>query len=66
MPVSDKEIFQSAAVLIREHGDGAAVEAALKADAMLERGDLDGRAVWLRILRAVDVLQASHPAEPPH
>ncbi len=23
------------------------------ADAMLEKGDMDGRAVWLRILRAV-------------
>ncbi|MCH7888353.1 MAG: SDR family oxidoreductase [Proteobacteria bacterium] len=26
---------------------------AMLADAMLEKGDMDGRAVWLRILRAV-------------
>ena len=31
-----------------------AIHAALRADAMLEAGDLDGYAVWRRILRAVD------------
>ncbi len=29
----------------------------MKADAMLEKGDLDGYAVWKRILRAVEELQ---------
>ena len=33
------------------------IEAAIRADAMLEKGDLDGYAVWRRILRAVEVLQ---------
>ena len=28
----------------------------MRADAMLETGDLDGRAVWLRILETVAVL----------
>ena len=28
----------------------------MKANAMLETGDLDGRAVWLRILKAVKEL----------
>ncbi len=30
---------------------GAAIHAAMGADAMLEKGDLDGDAVWKRILR---------------
>ena len=51
-----REIYQSATVLIRQHGDGAAFHAAMRADAMLEGGDLDGLAVWKRIIRAVDEL----------
>ena len=33
----------------------------MRADAMLERGDLDGYAVWKRILRAVEELQGAAP-----
>ncbi len=31
----------------------------MKADAMLERGDMDGKAVWLRVVRAVEELLAT-------
>ncbi len=55
--ISDLDIYRSAAVLIREHGKGAAVEAASRADAMLEKGDFDGQKVWKRILAAVQELQ---------
>ena len=43
----------TAAVLIREHGEGAALEVAMWADAMLEKGGLDRYAIWKRIVRAV-------------
>ena len=33
----------------------------MRADAMLEAGDLDGLAVWKRILRAVEELQGTVP-----
>ncbi len=33
----------------------------MKADAMLDKGDLDGCAVWKRILRAVGELQRAEP-----
>jgi hypothetical protein len=33
--------------------------AAQKADAMLERGNLDGELLWLRILEVVEMLQAT-------
>ena len=33
----------------------------MKADAMLEAGDLDAYAVWKRILRAVEELQRAEP-----
>ncbi len=40
--VSDLDIYRSANVLIRQHGEDAPIEAAMRADAMLESGDLDG------------------------
>ena len=33
----------------------------MHADAMLERGDLEGCAVWKRITRAVEILLAEQP-----
>jgi hypothetical protein len=39
---SDLDIYRTAGVLIREHGEDAALEAAQRADAMLEKGSLDG------------------------
>jgi hypothetical protein len=38
--------------------DGAELEAARLYDAMLDRGDRDGEAVWTRIRRAIVELQA--------
>ena len=54
---SDLDIYRSAAILIQHHGEDAALEAAARADALLERGDLEGQAVWKRILAAVKELQ---------
>ncbi len=59
---SDIDIFRSASVLIREHGDDAALEAAQRADAMLERGDMEGAAVWRRIVKAAKELQRAEPS----
>ncbi len=38
---------------MKRHGEDAPIHAAMRADTMLERADLDGYAVWKRILRAV-------------
>ncbi len=38
----------------------------MRADAMLEAGDLDGCAVWRQILRAVEELQRVEPGEQVH
>ena len=46
---------------MKQHGQDATIEAAMRADAMLEAGDLDGLAVWKRILRAVGELQGTEP-----
>ncbi len=65
---SDLDIYRSANVLIREHGEDAALEAAMRADAMLEKGDLEGQAVWKRIVRAVEEIRRTEPTagEPRH
>ncbi len=42
-------------------GVGPTIEAAMKADAMLEKGDIDGQAAWLRILGAVKELLLAQP-----
>ena len=40
------DIYRSANLLIKQHGDKAAIFAAQQADACLEKGDLDGKVVW--------------------
>jgi hypothetical protein len=60
---SDLDIYRTASVLIREHGEDAALEAAQRADAMLEKGCLDGLRVWKRVLAAVKEIQRQEPRE---
>ena len=52
--IPDLDIYRSANILVKQHGEDAPIEAAMRADAMLEKGDLGGYAVWKRILRAVE------------
>ena len=64
VPVTDdKDIFRSAKLLIDRHGDNAVIEAAMRADKMLDAGDLDGLATWNRILRAIEELRAGKRPE---
>jgi hypothetical protein len=58
MVVSDLDIWRAANLLIVKLGVGAEFEAARMADVMLERGDRDGKLVWLRIKQAIVELQA--------
>ncbi len=51
--IPDLDIYRSAQVLVKQHGEDPPIRAAIRADAMLEAGDLDGCAVWRRVLRAV-------------
>ncbi len=59
--IPDLDIYRSANLLVKQHGEDAPIHAAMKADAMLESGDLDGYAVWKRVLRAVEELQGTAP-----
>ncbi len=63
MTVSDIDIYRSAKILVNQHGAEAPIDAAMRADAMLEKGDLDGQRVWLRILAAVNELLDPRPGD---
>ena len=54
---SDLDIYRTATLLIKQHGDEAAIHVAMRVDGFLEAGDLDGAAVWRRIIRAIEELQ---------
>ncbi|MCX7139384.1 MAG: hypothetical protein NTW47_22910 [Proteobacteria bacterium] len=58
LALPDLDIYRSAHALIEQHGENASFEAAQRADRMLAEGDMPGKAVWLRILKAIDELQS--------
>jgi len=60
--ILDIDIWRSANLLMKQHGEDAPIEAAMLADAMLEKGDLDGYAVWKRIIQAIEDLQTTAPS----
>ncbi len=46
---------------MRERGEDATIEAAMRADALMDQGDMDGRAVWLRAIAAIKELERREP-----
>jgi hypothetical protein len=63
--VPDIDIWRAAALLIKQHGQDAEIVAAHRVDELAEREDHEGRAVWLRIKRAIVELQTT-PTGPAH
>ena len=53
---SDLDIYRSANELIKQFGDAADIEAAMRADELMDAGDVEGKAVWLRIVKAIEEL----------
>ena len=58
---SDLDIYRAANLLIKQHGDEAAIHAAMRVDELLEASDLDGYTVWKRVLKAVEELLDKGP-----
>ncbi len=59
--IGEADIWRSAAQIIKRYGEDAPLEVAMRADAMLETGDLDGLAVWKRIKKAAEELLRERP-----
>ncbi len=53
---SDLDIYRAANELIKQFGDAADIDAAMRADACLAAGYVEGEAVWLRIVKAIEEL----------
>jgi len=56
-----RDIYRTANLMIKQNGEEASIHAAMKADEMLAQGNLDGKAVWMRVIEAIGELQASEP-----
>lgn len=63
--IPDIDIWRAATLLIKQHGQDAEIVAARRVDELAEREDAEGRAVWLRIRRAIGELQSA-PTGPGH
>ena len=47
--------------MLKEYGEDAPVQAAMRADVMLKQGDMEGYAVWKKIVTAVEELATKTP-----
>lgn len=56
---TERDIWESAGIMIERHGGMAAVEAAKMADLYLEVGDLDMQRAWMRVMRAIAAMTNS-------
>ncbi len=58
---SDLDIYRSAQALIKQHGQDAPIHAAMRADAMLDKGDVDGYAVFKRVVKVAEEILSNKP-----
>ena len=58
-----RDIYAAAYNLIKQFGDEAAIQASMRADELLEAGDMDGVTVWKQIIKAIDELQVAEVPE---
>ncbi len=61
--ITDIDIYRAADEFIKQHGEDAPLHAAMRAGKLMETGDMDGRAVWLRIVMAIEELPAKERPE---
>ena len=63
--IEDIDLWRAAKLMVDRCGHEAELQAASRADEKLESGDMEGRAVWLRIASAIRELQRGRmPDEP--
>ncbi len=60
---SDLDLWRAAQVMVKRYGDGAATEAAMRADEFLDQGIIDGERLWVRIMQAIEELQRKQPRD---
>jgi hypothetical protein len=63
--ISDRDIYRTANLLIRKHGERAHIHAAMRVDELKDKGDLGGARTWLRIIKAIDALRSTKRGDAP-
>lgn len=58
---SNLDIYRCAKLLVDRYGDQATLHAAHRAEALNEKGDIQGAAVWVQIRSAAIELMRSEP-----
>lgn len=61
--MDELDAYRAAKLLLDGKGDQAPAAAWRRADALLSAGDGAGWNAWLRIIKAIDALQALQPVE---
>jgi hypothetical protein len=62
--IDDPDIFRVATLRIDRHGGGAPIRAVEWAEELADKGDLEGVAVWRRILEAIEeIMRGREPGE---
>lgn len=61
--ITNLDLYRAANVITKQYGLDAPVHAAIRADAALEAGDLEGYEMWKGILKAVEELLRVEPGD---
>jgi hypothetical protein len=64
--MDQKDIWCGAKLLMDQYGADASVHAAMRADQLIEAGDVQGVCVWKRVLKAIEQLTSSDPGGAVH
>ncbi len=64
--MNERDIWAAALLLIDRHGNNAALRAIKRVNELLESDDIDGAAVWLRIVTVIRQIETSEAAGPIH
>lgn len=64
--MSDAGMWRAAAELMTAHGDTAPGEALKRADAAIDRGDIDGFNWWKKVARLIADMQSRTPGGDVH
>ena len=59
--MSSNQVYQTASILIRKHGEHADLVAAMLAKGFLDAGHVDGSRVWKRVLKVIKEIQRDRP-----
>ena len=64
--MEDIHIFRAAKLLIKEQGDDVSAYVDMEFNNTIERRDIKGAAVWLRIAKAINEMQRETPRPGEH